>query len=134
MVAPRRIESELEKSLTAPIAKRMCHQASGHSALFCALAPRPLELILNPRKEIVMYRLAAFLAAALLSAPLWATQCPADMAKIDAMLQSNPPSDPAVLAQVQQLRAEGEELHNAGDHGQSVQMLGEALQLLEASE
>lgn len=81
-----------------------------------------------------MYRLAAFLAAALLSAPLWATQCPADMAKIDAMLQSNPPSDPAVLAQVQELRAEGEELHNAGDHGQSEKVLGEALQLLEASE
>jgi hypothetical protein len=81
-----------------------------------------------------MYRLAAFLAAALLSAPLWATQCPADMAKIDAMLQSNPPGDPAVLAQVQELRAEGEELHNAGNHSQSVQVLGEALQLLEASE
>ena len=81
-----------------------------------------------------MYRLAAFLAAALLSAPLWATQCPADMAKIDAMLQSNPPSDPAVLAQVQELRTEGEELHNAGNHSQSVQVLGEALQLLEASE
>jgi hypothetical protein len=81
-----------------------------------------------------MYRLAAFLAAALLSAPLWASQCPADMAKIDAMLQSNPPSDPAVLAQVQELRAEGEELHNTGDHGQSVKVLGEALQLLEASE
>jgi hypothetical protein len=56
------------------------------------------------------------------------------MAKIDAMLQSNPPSDPAVLAQVQELRAEGEELHNAGNHSQSVQVLGEALQLLEASE
>ncbi|MCY1545746.1 hypothetical protein D9M68_817000 [compost metagenome] len=81
-----------------------------------------------------MYRLAAFLAAALLSAPLWAAQCPADMAKIDSMLQSNPPSDPAVLAQVQKLRAEGEELHNTGDHGQSVKVLGEALQLLEASE
>jgi hypothetical protein len=81
-----------------------------------------------------MYRLAALLAAALLSAPLWASQCPADMAKIDAMLQSNPPSDAAVLAQVQELRAEGEELHNAGDHGQSEKVLGEALQLLEASE
>ncbi|MNT83881.1 hypothetical protein D3C72_2238200 [compost metagenome] len=56
------------------------------------------------------------------------------MAKIDSMLQSNPPSDPAVLAQVQKLRAEGEELHNTGDHGQSVKVLGEALQLLEASE
>lgn len=81
-----------------------------------------------------MRRLAAFFTIALLSTSLWAMHCPADMAKIDAMLQSNPPSDPAVLAQVQELRAEGEELHNAGNHSQSVQVLGEALQLLEASE
>ncbi|MBS7662053.1 hypothetical protein I0D00_08895 [Pseudomonas lalucatii] len=81
-----------------------------------------------------MRRLVAFLAATLLSVPLWAAQCPADMAKIDAMLQSNPPSDPAVLAQVQKLRTEGEQLHQNGDHGQSVQVLGEALQLLEASQ
>ena len=79
-----------------------------------------------------MRRLVAFLAAALLSAPLWAAHCPADMAKIDALLQSNPPSDPAVLAQVQKLRAEGEELHNSGNHGQSVEVLGEALKLLDA--
>lgn len=81
-----------------------------------------------------MYRLATFLTAALLSAPLWAMHCPADMAKIDAMLQSSPPSDPTVLAQVQELRAKGETLHQAGDHSQSVKVLGEALQLLEASE
>lgn len=81
-----------------------------------------------------MRRLAAFFTMALLSTSLWASQCPADMAKIDAMLQSNPPSDPTVLAQVQELRAEGEELHNAGDHGQSVKVLDEALQLLEGSE
>lgn len=81
-----------------------------------------------------MRRLIAFLTTALLSTALWASQCPADMAKIDAMLQSNPPSDPAMLAEVQKLRAEGEELHNAGNHSQSVQVLGEALKLLEASE
>jgi hypothetical protein len=81
-----------------------------------------------------MHRLAAFLAAALLSTPLWAMHCPADMAKIDSLLESNPPSDPAVLTQVQALRAEGETLHKAGNHGESVKVLGEALQLLEASE
>lgn len=81
-----------------------------------------------------MRRLAAFLTTVLLSTSLWAMHCPADMAKIDAMLQSNPPSDATVLAKVQKLRAEGEELHKAGNHSQSVQVLGEALQLLEASE
>ena len=81
-----------------------------------------------------MRRLITFLATALLSTSLWAMHCPADMAKIDGQLKTNPPSDATVLAQVQQLRAEGEALHKAGNHGESVKVLGEALQLLEASE
>jgi hypothetical protein len=79
-----------------------------------------------------MRRLPAFLAACLFSAPLWAMHCPADMAKIDEILRANPPSDPATLAQVQKLRAEGEELHTAGNHSESVQVLGQALELLRA--
>jgi len=75
-----------------------------------------------------------FLAAALISLPLWAMHCPQDMAKIDALLKSDPPSDPEVLAKVKELRAEGEALHKAGDHGESVKVLGEALDLLSASE
>ena len=81
-----------------------------------------------------MHRLAVFFATALLSTSLWAMHCPADMAKIDDLLKTDPPSDAKVLAQVQQLRAEGETLHKAGNHGESVKVLGEALQLLEASE
>lgn len=81
-----------------------------------------------------MRRLVAFIATALLSTSLWAMHCPADMAKIDELLKTNPPSDAKVLAQVQQLRTEGEALHKAGNHSQSVKVLGEALQLLDASE
>ncbi|NMY49819.1 hypothetical protein [Pseudomonas sp. WS 5011] len=81
-----------------------------------------------------MHRLATFLATALLSTSLWAMHCPADMAKIDGLLKTDPPSDATVLAQVQQLRAEGEALHKAGNHSESVRVLGEALQLLKASE
>lgn len=80
-----------------------------------------------------MRRLSIFLVAALASAPLWAMHCPMDMAKIDERLESNPPSDPAILAQVQKLRAEGEKLHKAGDHAQSVQVLGQAQELLDAA-
>ena len=83
---------------------------------------------------VTLRRLAVLFAAALFSPSLWAMHCPADMAKIDALLQSSPPSDATVLAQVQQLRAEGETLHKAGDHARSVQVLGEALELLQASE
>lgn len=80
-----------------------------------------------------MRRITIFLAAALVSAPLWAMHCPMDMAKIDERLESNPPSDPAVLAQVQKLRAEGEQLHKAGDHAQSLQVLGQAQELLDSA-
>lgn len=81
-----------------------------------------------------MRRLAVFLAAALLCTPLMAMHCPQDMAKIDQLLQSAPPADPEVLAEVKRLRAEGEALHKAGDHAESVKVLGEALSLLQASE
>lgn len=81
-----------------------------------------------------MRRFAMFLTAALLSAPVWANHCPADMAKIDAELSSDPPSDPTVLAEVQKLRAEGEDLHKAGDHAQSMDKLAKAQALLDSSE
>ncbi|WP_322981339.1 hypothetical protein [Pseudomonas sp. C11] len=81
-----------------------------------------------------MRRLFVFLAAALISLPLWAMHCPQDMAKIDEMLQNDPPSDPEVVAKVKELRAEGEALHKAGDHAESARVLGEALDLLSASE
>ena len=78
-----------------------------------------------------MRRLMMFVAAAVISTPLFAMHCPADMAKIDAQLKSNPPSDPAVLQNVQSLREQGEELHEAGNHAESVEVLGRALKLLE---
>lgn len=77
-----------------------------------------------------MRRIALFLVAAVLSTPLFAMHCPADMARIDALLESNPPADSAVLERVQALRAEGESLHDAGKHAESVEVLGEALSLL----
>ena len=51
-----------------------------------------------------MRRLATLVCATLLSAPIWAMHCPQDMAKIDALLQSDPPADPDVLARVKELR------------------------------
>lgn len=78
-----------------------------------------------------MRRTLIFVAAAFFSFPVLAMHCPMDMAKIDSMLESNPPTDTEVLERVAELRAEGEELHNAGDHEQAVEVLGEALELLE---
>ncbi|AQZ94529.1 TMF family protein [Halopseudomonas phragmitis] len=72
--------------------------------------------------------------ALLFSGAVLAMHCPADMARIDSILQSSPPSDPVVLEQVKALREEGEALHNAGRHSESVKVLGKALQMLEASQ
>ncbi len=74
------------------------------------------------------------LSASLFSGNLWAMHCPQDMAQIDQLLKSDPPADPEVLAEVQRLRSEGEALHKAGNHSESVKVLDEALNLLQASE
>ena len=76
----------------------------------------------------------SLLSASLFSGNLWAMHCPQDMAKIDKLLKSDPPADPEVLAEVQRLRSEGEELHKAGNHSESVKVLDEALNLLQSSE
>ena len=81
-----------------------------------------------------MRRTALLLAAALLSTPVFAMHCPQEMAKIDALLKSDPPADAEVLTEVQRLRAEGEQLHKRGNHAESVKVLEEALNLLQASE
>ena len=75
----------------------------------------------------------ALLAAAALSltlaGPAFATQCPADIAKIDAALQTASLSD-AQKAEVMQLREEGERLHQAGQHQASVNTLAQAKEIL----
>lgn len=81
-----------------------------------------------------MRRITLSIAAAVVSMPLWAMHCPMDMAKIDEHLKTNPPSDPATLTRVKELRAEGEALHKAGEHEQSLEVLGEAQDLLGIAE
>jgi hypothetical protein len=78
------------------------------------------------RKTLMILAIAAF------SAPVWAMHCPADMARIDEQLKSDPPADPAILTRVKALRAEGEKLHKAGDHEASLKALDEAQQLLDS--
>lgn len=79
-----------------------------------------------------MSRLFLLLVAMVLSSAAFAMHCPQDMAKIDSILESDPPTDQAVLDRVTALREEGEELHKAGQHEESVTVLGEALELLGA--
>jgi hypothetical protein len=59
-----------------------------------------------------------------------AMQCPADMRKIDAALASNTQLSAADKTKAMQLRTEGEKLHAAGQHQQSVDKLAEAKKIL----
>lgn len=74
--------------------------------------------------------LMALVLVLLASTPAHAFHCPADMAKIDAALAADPKLSPEQLEEVKALRAEGEALHNAGDHAQSVKVLAEAMTIL----
>lgn len=74
--------------------------------------------------------LAAAAVLVMLSAPAFANHCPKDMAAIDAALAKNPQLSQAQLTQVKQLRAEGETLHKAGKHKESVEALQKAEDIL----
>ena len=73
---------------------------------------------------------------ALLTATLFATgtafgfHCPQDMKKIDDALAKNPKLTTAQLDEVKKYRAEGEALHKAGKHQESVDTLEKAEKIL----
>ncbi|TCT06421.1 hypothetical protein EDC22_1113 [Tepidamorphus gemmatus] len=71
----------------------------------------------------------AAIILALTVAPAMAFQCPADIAKINQALQTTSLSD-AEKAQVIALRDQGQALHDAGQHQQSVDTLAQAKQML----
>jgi hypothetical protein len=75
---------------------------------------------------------AACLATTLLlaSGTALAFHCPADMKKIDAAL-STAKLSPEKLAEVKKYRAEGEDLHKAKKHQESVDTLAKAMKILD---
>ncbi len=72
---------------------------------------------------------AAVLALAL-STPAMATQCPSDIAKIDAVLAAGRGLDPHMANAVKTLRDMGQRLHDAGRHADSVKALAGAKEML----
>lgn len=59
-----------------------------------------------------------------------AMHCPKDMKEIDAALAKNPKISAADMKEVKKLRADGEALHKAGKHQESVDTLGKAMKML----
>ncbi len=66
----------------------------------------------------------------LASASAFAFHCPADMKKIDEALGKKPALSQAQMSEVKKLRADGEALHKAGKHQESVDTLAKAMKLL----
>lgn len=69
-------------------------------------------------------------ALVLASTSALAFHCPADMKKIDAALATKPALSEAQMSEVKKYRADGEALHKAGKHQESVDTLAKALKLL----
>ena len=74
--------------------------------------------------------LVAGVFAALLSSAAFAFHCPEEMKKIDAALSMKPTLGTEQMAQVKQLRAEGEALHKAGKHQEALDTLEKAKKML----
>lgn len=74
--------------------------------------------------------LFATLALVAASATAFAAHCPMDMKAIDEALAKNPTLSAQQLADVKKYRAEGEALHKAGKHQESVDTLAKAMKIL----
>ena len=76
-------------------------------------------------------RTIALLTATLFAAgTAFAFHCPQDMKKIDDALAKNPKLTTAQLDEVKKYRAEGEALHKAGKHQESIDTLEKAEKIL----
>jgi hypothetical protein len=78
-----------------------------------------------------MKRTLAAVAALAFSGAALAFHCPADMKKIDEALAKNPKLTEAQMTEVKKYRAEGETLHKAGKHQESVDTLAKAMKILD---
>lgn len=75
-------------------------------------------------------KLIAAIAFAIVSSAAFAMHCPVDMKAIDDALAKNPTLTAAQMADVKKYRAEGEALHKAGKHQESVDTLAKAKKIL----
>ena len=77
-----------------------------------------------------MKRIALAVVLAFSTSAAFAFHCPADMRKIDEAMANNPKLTPEQTAEVKKYRAEGETLHKAGKHQDSVDTLAKAMKIL----
>lgn len=75
-------------------------------------------------------RTVLFAAALAFAGSAFAFHCPMEMKKIDDALAKNPKLTAAQMAEVKEYRAEGEKLHKAGKHQESLDTLAKAEKIL----
>lgn len=74
--------------------------------------------------------LLATTAVMLLAGPAMASSCPKHMKTIDAALAKSPKMDAKQMGDVKKFRAEGEAMHKAGKHKESMAALAKAEKIL----
>jgi len=80
----------------------------------------------------MMIRKTTLLVATLFAAgTAFAFHCPQDMKKIDDAMAKDPKLTAAQTDEVKKYRAEGETLHKAGKHQESVDTLAKAMKILD---
>jgi hypothetical protein len=84
----------------------------------------------DTEESMKIRRLIAALAFAITSSAAFAMHCPMDMKAIDEALAKKPNLTSEQLAEVKKYRAEGEALHKAGKHQESVDTLAKAKKIL----
>lgn len=77
-----------------------------------------------------MKKMIALMATVFFSATAYAMHCPADMKKIDAALDKKPTLSAEQMTEVKKLRMDGEAMHKAGKHQESVDTLAKAMKIL----
>ncbi len=75
-------------------------------------------------------QIAIFVFTMLTSAGALAFHCPLDMKKIDEALAKKPQLSQAQMDEVKKYRGEGDALHKAGKHQDSVETLAKAMKIL----
>ena len=75
-------------------------------------------------------RATLFSALMLAATSAFAFHCPLDMKKIDEALAKNPKLTEVQMTEVKKLRADGETLHKAGKHQESIDTLAKAMKIL----
>jgi len=78
-----------------------------------------------------MKRMLAAVATLAFAGSALAFHCPSDMKAIDEALAKNPKLSEAQMTEVKKYRAEGEALHKAGKHQESVDTLARAMKILD---